>query len=185
MRKSFRALGLGLTLAGLVAMGMSAHPVRAEEDGGVRDVVTDMRGVNSYHWYWYPSSRTFFDLPIKYETRFDIHNGEFAEVYYREFYVHGGDIDQLRARSGDLDAMHMQVDMSFYTPSGEFLGAYKRIQPNTMYNIPQNRRSKEYDRLQVKLENYSRAGRELRMLVVDGGPGTIKGTPIPGVFREP
>jgi len=180
-----KVLGWGLALVGLVAMGTMSHPVTAEEDGGVKDVITDMRGTNSWHWYWYPSSRTYFDLPIKYETRFDIHNGISAEVYYREWFAHGGDLEQLRSKSGDLDDIHMQVDMSFYTPTGEFLGTYKRIQPNIMYNIPQNRRSKEYDRLQVKLENYTRADRELRVLIMAPGPGSVIGTPIPGVFREP
>jgi hypothetical protein len=184
VRKSFKALGLGLTLLAMGTIGWLTAPVHAEEDGGIRDTVTDMRGVNAYHWFWYPSSRTYFELEPKYETRFDIHNGMFAEVYYREFYPQG-ELDQLRAKSGDLYGVHMRVNMSFYTPNGEFLGEYKEIQPNIMYNIPQNRHSREFDRIQVKLENYTRADRELRVLVVDHGPGTVMGTPIPGVWREP
>jgi len=176
--KFLRFLALGFSMVAIAVIIMVSLPARAEEDMGENAVVTDMRGVNRYHWWFYPTSHAFFALPNNYETRFDVHNGLFWELFYREFK------SDYRAMSGDLDVVHMQIDVSFYTPRGEFIGKYDRIEPNYLYSIPHNKKSFEFDRLQVKVENHSRFNREVRFVVVDGAD-EIKGTPIPGVYREP
>jgi hypothetical protein len=76
-------------------------------------------------------------------------------------------------------AIHMDMDVSFYTPRGELIKTLRPIRPNWWVSVPHNKVSLEYDRLQVRVRNYSKFNRDVRFHLLDP-VDAVKGTPIPG-----
>jgi len=175
-------LAIMLFTAALVVMARLA-PANAEESLGEHLFVTDV-GSRKYQLFLYPNLSQEFYLPVNYETRFDVHNFKFWQIEFYELI--GPDRaapPQYNIRQDVIHQLRLDLELSVYTPRGELIDRQRLFRPNWWFTLNHSRTSMEYDRLQVRIRNFSRASRDIRFLALDP-VDPVRGTPIPNTRRD-
>jgi hypothetical protein len=178
-RKSLAGWTLVVSTVFVLALSamMMRSPAQAEENLGEHSLVTEI-GNYKYITYLYPNLNQAFYLPRNYETRFDIHNSKFWKLEYYEAFgeARAELVPALQMNSPRFVTLNLEV--SFYTPRGELIQSYHGLHPNWWLTVPHNRTSLEYDRLQVRVRNYTLHSRDFRIVTMDP-VDPVRGTPIP------
>ena len=122
--------------------------IKAEAGNDINSIIP--ASSSEYEVCSYPSDDSVFSIPFGFNVRFQITNGKY-------FYL------KLEDMIGDYECNY---DVYFYDDNGDKIAKQNVRQPVNSYNIPQNERSINLDRLYVRIVNNGKeAHRNFKFIV--------------------